>query len=268
MNRNSNGSGWGPIIGGLIILVLVIVMVMWVLSLFGHLVGITPTYHEVMNRDKQWLHRHYPNVGWRYILTALLLAGTGVAAFLALVWLGSDAATRRPLNWTGAGLAGVMVLAVVGFSRVTIGSPAGDPLAAASSVVKETSNGTAEASTASVSTASQRRARERRVQRRAAKRRAARRTAARRHAADHRRAVRVRAERRSRQRAEAAAAATVQPAPDPQASSDCDPNYVGACVPNDGADYDCGELSASDFQSVGSDPSRLDADSDGVACES
>jgi hypothetical protein len=63
-------------------------------------------------------------------------------------------------------------------------------------------------------------------------------------------------------------AATATPEQDDSGSEDCDPNYLGACVPNDGADYDCAELSASDFESVGSDPDRLDADGDGIACES
>jgi len=52
------------------------------------------------------------------------------------------------------------------------------------------------------------------------------------------------------------------------AGSGCDLNYVGACVPNDGSDYNCSDISETDFESVGSDPDGLDADNDGVACES
>jgi hypothetical protein len=48
----------------------------------------------------------------------------------------------------------------------------------------------------------------------------------------------------------------------------CSDEYVGACVPADAYDVDCGELVESDFDSVGSDPYGLDADGDGVACES
>jgi hypothetical protein len=48
----------------------------------------------------------------------------------------------------------------------------------------------------------------------------------------------------------------------------CSDEYVGACVPADAYDVDCGELVDSDFDSVGSDPYGLDADGDGVACES
>jgi hypothetical protein len=38
-------------------------------------------------------------------------------------------------------------------------------------------------------------------------------------------------------------------------------------VPNDGTDYNCGDLGAANFSSVGSDLDGLDADGDGVACE-
>ena len=52
------------------------------------------------------------------------------------------------------------------------------------------------------------------------------------------------------------------------ADGNCSSEYEGACVPADVGDVDCGELSDTDFSSVGSDPYRLDADSDGIACES
>jgi len=55
-------------------------------------------------------------------------------------------------------------------------------------------------------------------------------------------------------------------APAPAAPS-CNPNYSGACLPLSG-DVDCGEISARDFDSIGSDPFRLDGDGDGIACES
>jgi hypothetical protein len=63
------------------------------------------------------------------------------------------------------------------------------------------------------------------------------------------------------------------PAPESDAgtdssTADCDPAYEGACVPNDGSDYDCPEIDGTDFNSVGDDPDRLDADGDGIACES
>ena len=51
-------------------------------------------------------------------------------------------------------------------------------------------------------------------------------------------------------------------------SQQCDPNYEGACIqPYSEGDVDCGEIRDRNFQSVGSDPHRLDRDKDGVACE-
>ena len=48
---------------------------------------------------------------------------------------------------------------------------------------------------------------------------------------------------------------------------DCDPNYVGACIPPYPPDLDCTEISATGFQSVGTDPHGFDADGDGIACD-
>jgi len=55
----------------------------------------------------------------------------------------------------------------------------------------------------------------------------------------------------------------------------CDPNYAGACVPI-ASDVDCAGGSgngpayvyAKDFRVVGTDIYGLDADGDGIACES
>lgn len=57
-------------------------------------------------------------------------------------------------------------------------------------------------------------------------------------------------------------------AADSSAADGCSPEYEGACVPDNVGDVDCTELSDSDFSSVGSDPYGLDADGDGIACES
>ena len=53
----------------------------------------------------------------------------------------------------------------------------------------------------------------------------------------------------------------------PAAPGGCNSNYAGACIPT-GPDVDCGDLSAKRFQVVGQDVYRLDADKDGIACES
>jgi hypothetical protein len=105
--------------------------------------------------------------------------------------------------------------------------------------------------------------------RRQAERAAAAEKAAEREAAREReaRAARRRERRREEQRQ---LEQTVPPADDSGGSGDsgCDPNYTGACVPTDQGDVDCGDIAETDFNSVGSDPDRLDADNDGIACES
>ena len=57
------------------------------------------------------------------------------------------------------------------------------------------------------------------------------------------------------------------PPVDPTPRPGCDPNYAGACIPPPPPDLDCGEISARNFQSVGSDPHNFDVDHDGIACE-
>lgn len=51
------------------------------------------------------------------------------------------------------------------------------------------------------------------------------------------------------------------------AAGSCDPSYSGACVPDDGNDYDCPEIDGSGFRSDGRDPHGLDRDNDGIACD-
>jgi hypothetical protein len=54
---------------------------------------------------------------------------------------------------------------------------------------------------------------------------------------------------------------------EPSSDGGCDPNYSG-CVPAGIGDVDCGELSETNIQVLGSDPDGLDADGDGIGCES
>jgi len=67
---------------------------------------------------------------------------------------------------------------------------------------------------------------------------------------------------------------TTPPPATPTPADNCDPNYVGACVPADASDVDCaggsgdGPEYVGPVQVVGSDPYGLDADGDGYACES
>jgi micrococcal nuclease len=51
------------------------------------------------------------------------------------------------------------------------------------------------------------------------------------------------------------------------AGGHCDPNYQGACIPPYPPDLDCSQVSASGFQSTGTDPHGFDGDADGTGCE-
>src|SRR5215210_3743798 len=194
MGRKSSGGGWGAIVVVLVAIAVVVMAVMWTLSLFGHVVGLTPTYDEVMNRDKQWLHEHYPNVGWRYAITAVLLLLASVGVFRAINWLGRAPAERTALTARrfGTGLA-IAFVALLGI-RATIGSPSvvtttartSEPSALAEQVASADDQDTEEAAAA---TARERRAERRREARRRAERR--------------RRAEALRAERRRRAEARA-----------------------------------------------------------------
>jgi len=79
------------------------------------------------------------------------------------------------------------------------------------------------------------------------------------------------AERQAQEEAEEAEAVELES--EEAAASECDPNYVGACLDPNSYDYDClgGSGDGPDYtgpvQSVGSDPFGLDADGDGYACE-
>ncbi|HEX6780443.1 MAG TPA: hypothetical protein VF125_00270 [Solirubrobacterales bacterium] len=113
-----------------------------------------------------------------------------------------------------------------------------------------------------------------RQQARAAARRHRRQVAARRHRAQ----VRVEeAERRAAEAAEAEALASeeaeAEEAAAEEESSECDPNYSGACLDPFASDYDCeggsgdGPAYTGPVSVVGEDHYGLDSDSDGTGCE-
>jgi PKD repeat protein len=48
----------------------------------------------------------------------------------------------------------------------------------------------------------------------------------------------------------------------------CDPSYPDLCIPPPPPDLGCNDITARNFEVVGSDPHGLDADNDGIGCES
>lgn len=101
---------------------------------------------------------------------------------------------------------------------------------------------------------------------------AAERAAAEKAAVDKAAAERVAAEKAAAESAAAAAAqqqaAQIQPlAAAPKAGGNCTPEYPDFCIPPAG-DYNCPDFSQKNFTALSPDPYRLDADNDGIACES
>jgi hypothetical protein len=69
------------------------------------------------------------------------------------------------------------------------------------------------------------------------------------------------------------ATSTPEPTPEPRPEAPCDPNYAGACLDPNSADYDCegGSGDGPDYTGtvrvIGGDPYDLDRDGDGIACD-
>jgi hypothetical protein len=104
--RPSSGSGNSGAGGALLLLliafvvaaVIVLYVVMWPLSLWGHAIHLTPSWHQLMHRNGEWMHQHYPLVGLRYLAAFALLAVL-LASFLTpfAVKAREQAAERRGL---------------------------------------------------------------------------------------------------------------------------------------------------------------------------
>jgi hypothetical protein len=63
----------GALLAVIIAVGIVIFAVMWPLSLWGHAIKLTPSWHQLMHRNHTWMHERYPLVGLRYIAAAVLL---------------------------------------------------------------------------------------------------------------------------------------------------------------------------------------------------
>jgi hypothetical protein len=77
---SSGSSGAGAALFVLLIVVAIVIFaVMWPLSLWGHAIGLTPSWHQLMHRNHLWMHQHYPLVVLRYFGAFVLLLLTMVA---------------------------------------------------------------------------------------------------------------------------------------------------------------------------------------------
>jgi hypothetical protein len=97
-------------VAAMLVVCLVVIAVMWPLSFWGHALGMTPNFSQLLGRNHGWLHEHYPLVGLRYVeaLVALVVAG------VAVVWLATEhGPTRHRLG--GSLRAAALVLLVLHF---------------------------------------------------------------------------------------------------------------------------------------------------------
>jgi micrococcal nuclease len=53
----------------------------------------------------------------------------------------------------------------------------------------------------------------------------------------------------------------------PSQSGNCDPSYLGVCIPPPPPDLDCKDVPFKNFRVVGADPHHFDGNRDGVGCE-
>lgn len=70
--RSSGSSGDGgslllALIAIAVVIAIIYFAVMWPLSLWGHAIHLTPSWHQLNHRDGTWMHQHYPLVGLRYL---------------------------------------------------------------------------------------------------------------------------------------------------------------------------------------------------------
>lgn len=75
----------GALLAVILAVGIVIFAVMWPLSLWGHAIQLTPSWHQLMHRNHTWMHEHYPLVGLRYVGAAVLLILTLAVLSMPLV---------------------------------------------------------------------------------------------------------------------------------------------------------------------------------------
>jgi hypothetical protein len=68
--------------------------------LWGHALGMTPDFSQLLDRSHGWLHEHYPLVGLRYVEALLAL----VVVIMAVRWGSLEPGTvrHRLLKWLRA----------------------------------------------------------------------------------------------------------------------------------------------------------------------
>ena len=269
MASRKNNQGSGGWLGILIVIAIVLFVIAWTLSSVGHVLGLTPSYDEAFNRPDGWVSEHYRGVVVGYLLTIAFFGTLAYLAVLAYRTISDDPGVahhaRGALKRASYGAAALVLLILIlpigarSVSEPKMAAASRAPSPAAESIVTEED--------------AQDRARERAA-------RKAERMRERREAARREKARRARAARRKRERERVAALAAIEtPEPEPAVAEvaasggNCDPNYEGACLDPNSADYDCegGSGDGPDYTGpvtvVGDDHYGLNRDPDSLACE-
>src|SRR3954452_19393529 len=90
------GAGGGAtLLGAVLVIGLVVMVVMWPLCLWGHMLHLTPSWHQLMNRDHDWMAHHYSHVVWRFIAAAGLLLVTVAPILVSLARAAERADVER-----------------------------------------------------------------------------------------------------------------------------------------------------------------------------
>lgn len=112
-SRNSDGGFCGAIFVGL----LGIAAFVWLVSIPGHALGLTPRASEVFNKKDGWVSDHYDHPVWGYVLTVLLIAGLVLVVFVWIVYVRDNASGESDRAWplaaTGTWVAGLIVAMVL-----------------------------------------------------------------------------------------------------------------------------------------------------------
>jgi hypothetical protein len=98
--RRSSGDSGGclALIAIFLAIALVYAGVLWGLSLVGHAVGFTPSWHQVTHRHDAWMDQHYPNAVGRYLLLFTFLVAMTA---LLIRWARSRPSMQASRNEVG-----------------------------------------------------------------------------------------------------------------------------------------------------------------------
>lgn len=94
--RQSDGGALGALIVGLLVVGLAVYVGMWLLSVPGHVLGLTPTGHELWSSKHGYVNQHYEHVVWGCLITVADLTITVIGLPWAISAARTDSDPIRP----------------------------------------------------------------------------------------------------------------------------------------------------------------------------